>query len=145
MPFHGRSFHFNTSCDHADGSVLSTLIPSAYHHHQKIKWIIANFIWSGMKNKNKYHLTKLDHISMPKRLGGWGILNLRRFDYALLLKSLWKGIFGEGTWGMIIKHKYLKDIDFLVFLRRRCIGCKIGSSIWLSFTKVRHYFLSLVT
>jgi len=75
-----------------------------------------------MENKNKYQLTKLDHISMLKHLGGWDILNLRRFGYALLLKSLWRGIFGEGTSGIIIKHKFLKDIDFLAWLHRGCIG-----------------------
>lgn len=112
---------------------------------KKLNGMIANFIWSSMKNNNKHQLSKLDHISMLKPLGGLGILNLRRFGYALLLKSLWIGIVREGTQGMIIKHKYLKDIDFLVWLHRVCIGCKTGFVIWLSFTKFYHYFLSLLT
>jgi len=67
-----------------------------------------------MRQKHEYHLTKLDHIAMPKCLDGWGILILKRFGYALLFKYLWQGIFGDGTWSLIIRCKYLKDIDFVV-------------------------------
>lgn len=61
---------------------------------KKLNGIITHFIWSGMRQRQKFHLTKHEHISMPKQLGGWGIIHLKLFGHALLLKSLWCGIFG---------------------------------------------------
>lgn len=73
--------------------------------------IIANFIWGGQGKKRKYHLSKLSVILLPKNLGGWGLLDLRSFGKALLCKSLWRGIFGEGPWSDTIKKEYMGSKD----------------------------------
>jgi len=73
--------------------------------------IIANFIWGGKSDQRKYHLSKMERISMPKISGEWGLLDLRAFGKALLCKSLWRGIFGEGRWSITIKKKYMKGKD----------------------------------
>jgi len=92
-------------------------------------------------NNTKLHLVKLDHISFPKRLGGWGILNLWRFGWALLQKSLWSGLFGDGIWGNIIRHEYLKDHEFPIWMHKERIGIASGLAIWLSFKKINKCFL----
>lgn len=111
-----------------------TIIKSLYR-------IMEKFIWSCMINKNKFHLIKLYHITLPKHMGGWGILNLRRFGWALLLKSMWRRIFGNGIWGMTIRHKYQKNHDFSLWMRRGCIRTTSSLAIWLSVTKTRKCFL----
>ena len=68
-------------------------------------------------------------------------MNMRCFGWALLLKSLWRGIFGEGTRGKIIRYKYQKDQDFRIWYRIRTISISTGSSIWNSFRKVENFFL----
>lgn len=44
----------------------------------------ANFIWGGQADKRKFHLTKLANISLPKSMGGWGLLDMQSFGRALL-------------------------------------------------------------
>ena len=63
---------------------------------QKMNKITTNFIWGRKSEHRKYHLTRMEKISMPKNLGGWGLLDLRTFGKVLLCKSLWRGIYGEG-------------------------------------------------
>ncbi len=145
MYFYGRVLHSYLGCDYSEGCVLGRLFHLPVSTIKKLNEIIAHFIWSDMWQKHKYHLTKLEHISMAKRLGGWGILNLKRLGHALLLESLWHGIFGVGIWSQIINHKYLKDIDFKFWMRRGCIGCNSGSTVWCIVTKISHPFLSLLS
>lgn len=52
------------------------------------------------------------------------------------MKSVWRGIFGVGTWGEIIRYKYQKEYDFLFWYRKGCIGIWMDSEIWLSFQKI---------
>lgn len=47
---------------------------------------MANFIWAGANNRKKLHLIKLSNITLPKNIGGWGILDLHHFGEALLIK-----------------------------------------------------------
>lgn len=108
---------------------------------QKMNKISANFIWGGNKTKGSYHLTALDKISRPKSAGGWGLLDSRTFGKALLCKSLWRGIFGEGSWSNIIKVKYMRGKGLEYWYRLGRIGTKYGSAIWLSFRKLEKFFL----
>eukprot|EP00253_Pinus_taeda_P001784 PITA_01784 len=87
-------------------------LPASIIH--KMSRISANFIWGGKSNQRKFHLSKMENISLPKNLSGWGLLDLRNFGKALLCKSLWRGIFGEGPWSITIKKKYMKgkDLEF---------------------------------
>lgn len=102
---------------------------------------MAQYIWSGAGKSFKFHLVKLKKIARPKKLGGWGIINIRCFGWALLLKLLWWGIFGEGIWGKIFHYKYLKNKDFICWMRQGSIGNKKGSKIWCSFNKIKELFL----
>ena len=78
---------------------------------------------------------------MPKISGEWGLLDLRAFGKALLCKSLWRGIFGEGRWSITIKKKYMKGKDMEQQFRIGRIEATYGSAIWLSFRKIEQYFL----
>lgn len=51
----------------------------------------------GSHGHKKYHLEKLSNITLPKVTGGWQVLDLRHFGRSLLIKSLWRGIFGSGS------------------------------------------------
>lgn len=74
-------------------------------------------------------------------MGGWGLLNLKIFGRALLCKSLWRAIQGDGLWSRLIKSKYLANKDLDVWYRRGKLGIQYGSPIWCSFRKVEAIFL----
>jgi len=61
-------------------------LPASIIH--KLNKITANFIWGGKSERSKFHLSKLENISLPKHLGGWGLMDLRSFGKALLCKML---------------------------------------------------------
>lgn len=94
--------------------------------------LMANFIWGGGKHKNKYHLTSLSKITLPKILGGWGIMNIRNFCKALLCKAFWRSINGVSFWSAPIRRKYMEDKDLTYWYRVGTIGKSQGSAIWNS-------------
>lgn len=102
--------------------------------------ITAKYLWTHSRDKNKFYLAKMFQITILKCMGGWGIMNLRCFGWPLLLKSLRRGIFGEGSWGKIIRHKYQKDQEFLVWYHRRYIGISSSSTIWNNFKEIDTLF-----
>lgn len=103
--------------------------------------ITANFFWGGQITAEKISSSKMEKISKPKNSGGWGLLDLRSSGKALLCKSLWRGIYGEGPWSNTIKMKYMGGKEMAHWYRLGRIGSKHGSAIWLSFRKIEHYFL----
>jgi hypothetical protein len=75
----------------------------------RIRGRIINFLWEGaMKNVHKIHLLSWDKISREKSLGRWGIQNIFWFNIALVLKTVWRGLMGKGSWSEILFAKYLK-------------------------------------
>jgi len=88
----------------------------------KLNRLMANFIWGGSKHKNKYHLSSLQKISLPKILGGWGIMNIRNFGKELLCKSLWRCINGSSFWSTTIRRKYMENEDLPFWYRFGSIG-----------------------
>jgi len=64
--------------------------------------ITANFIWGAKSEERKIHLSKMDSISLPKHLGGWGLMDLRLFGRALVCKSMWRGISEDGPWSIMV-------------------------------------------
>lgn len=54
---------------------------------------MGQFILLRSGDKHKYHLIKLEKITIPKEVGGWGLLDIKIFGFALLLKALWRGLF----------------------------------------------------
>lgn len=109
--------------------------------HQMNK-ITANFIWGGSSAHRKFHLVKMDAISIPKHLGGWGLKDLRQFGWALICRTLWRGIFGDGPWSNIIRQKYMKGRQLEFWYRTRTIGPRQGSAIWHSLRKIESYFIT---
>eukprot|EP00253_Pinus_taeda_P024795 PITA_24795 len=102
---------------------------------------ILNQLVGSQAGRTKYHLSKLSNISLPKSMGGWGLLDMRTFGKALLCKSLWGAIHGEGSWSSIIQKKYLGRKDLTFWFREGRIGAPYGSPIWLSFHKIENFFL----
>ena len=50
---------------------------------------------------------------------------------ALSLKSLWRGLFGEGFWSQVIRDKYLKNMYVVVWLRKAVVkSVSRGSIVW---------------
>lgn len=103
--------------------------------------ITPNFIWGGNQEKGKYHLSKLFDISLPKKQGEWGILDLRTFGKVLLCKSLWRGIFVDSSWSKTIKKKYMASRDISYWYGKGKIGSPLASTIWMSFCKIEPTFL----
>lgn len=63
----------------------------------EINRIRRKFLWHGAGESNKgYNLVKWELITEPKSIGGLGILDLKTFNYALLLKWQWDW-YGTGT------------------------------------------------
>lgn len=92
----------------------------------------------GSSDRRKFYLYKLESISIPKRFGRWGLLNLGIFSNALLVKYLLRAWKGDGDWSKIIVHKYVVgDI-----IRSLYLGCSWtvhkASLIWCSCQRVMH-------
>lgn len=103
--------------------------------------LAANFLWGGRSSQTKIHLVKMQDITRPRKDGGWGLLNLEAFGKGLLCKSLHRGIFGSGPWSLLINRKYLKGKGIVFWYRRKILGKKRGSAIWLGFRKLHQFFL----
>lgn len=91
--------------------------------------------------RRKYHLIKLASISLPTNMGDWGLIDLRSFRKALLCKSLWRAIQGEGPWSYMIQMKYLGRKSLQFWFKKGTIGASYASPIWLSFRRIELYFL----
>ena len=75
---------------------------------EKMDMARKKFLWSGEKDKNKYHLVKWQTVCMPKEQGGLGIIDLDLMNIALLSKWLWKMFNETGPWQEMLEAKYLK-------------------------------------
>jgi hypothetical protein len=42
----------------------------------RLRQLIFIFLWSGGKDKTRYHICNWDNLTRPKKDGGWGIKNL---------------------------------------------------------------------
>lgn len=70
--------------------------------------IRRNFLWNGSQsNQNKIHLANWNSICMPKKLGGLGIIELRKFNLMLLAKWRWQWQNStERMWKTLIHQLY---------------------------------------
>lgn len=66
----------------------------------KLTSITTNSMWGGCSKQKKFHLTKMDRISLPKNLGGWGLKDLRIFGKALMCKTLCRNIWKARVWNI---------------------------------------------
>ena len=74
---------------------------------QKSVMIESRFLWSGDRNKKKYHLVKWATVCLPKDQGGLGVLDLELMNISLLSKWLWKLFNEQGPWQTLLWKKYL--------------------------------------
>jgi len=97
------------------------ILPSHLVH--KIKILMAHFIWGGLDSRHRYHLMKWENITVPKEFGEWGILDIKYFGWALIIKSTWRALYQEGIKsGSCIWNNFLKIKDWFHW--------KIGLSTW---------------
>lgn len=78
-------------------------------------------------------------ISRPYRFGGWGIKDVRIFNIALILNSLWRSLFGKTLWSSLIQCKYIK-MDVFCWIRNPKLSSWNFSPMWWGFMKIFHCF-----
>ena len=104
-----------------------------------INSIIAKFLWGGAQLPTKIHLCKLQKLCRPKDHDGWGILDTRNFNIALLIKSFWRALDSDGIWNKVIKCKYVLGDLLHQILNNQITFPRRISVIWGSFKKIyRH-------
>ena len=107
-----------------------------------INHIIAKFLWGDSQCSHKIHLCKLDTLTVPKKFGGWGLLDVHLFSHALLIKSLWRALTRSGFWPALINLKYLDGPPLMNIYRNSFVHHKRGLFNWQGFQKVMGLFLS---
>lgn len=125
-------------------SLLGPSFLSSCKHYSINGEDYSEFYMGRPSGKNEIP-SKLSYIFVLKSMGGWGLLNFWFFEKALSCKSLWRGIFGEGSWSTTIQKKYMGRKDFSLWFREGRICPSYGSPIWLSLHKVERYFLGNLT
>ncbi|WVZ95347.1 hypothetical protein U9M48_041127, partial [Paspalum notatum var. saurae] len=74
---------------------------------KKLDYYRSRFFWQCDEHKKKYRLAKWNILSMPKDVGGLGILNLEVQNKCLLGKWLFKLLTEDGLWQDLLRKKYL--------------------------------------
>lgn len=81
--------------------LLNSVLSSLPMHYMMVlalpEWVLAKidkirrrFLWRGASEEGKgYHLVNWQTVCQPKAVGGIGILDLKIFNQALLLKWMW--------------------------------------------------------
>lgn len=104
-----------------------------------IKKRLCSFIWSGPRDDNKYHLEIWDSLSRPKSMEGWGLLNLDIFSMALRLKGLWRIMFDDNPWSIIMRYKYLQALHIQSWIIGETRVVHGASIIWQRFHEVKSW------
>ncbi|KAK1669324.1 hypothetical protein QYE76_057483 [Lolium multiflorum] len=95
----------------------------------------SKFFWEGAGPKRKYHMVNWPTVCRPKELGGFGLLNTKIMNQALLLKWVWRLYQQEDTiWVHLIRAKYRDATDIFSGNGHG------GSQFWKSFHRVKHLF-----
>lgn len=76
---------------------------------KKVDFFRARLVWQAEEDKKKYHLVNWKTCCLPKQQGGLGLINLEKFNIALLAKWIWKLEAEEGLWQDIIRSKYIQN------------------------------------
>jgi len=58
-------------------------------------------------------------ISLPKKMGGWGIKDPAWFNTTFCIKSFWRGIFGDTLRSVVLHIKYLRGMSVKNWLREQ--------------------------
>lgn len=62
---------------------------------------------------------------------------------ALLVKNLWRALSGEVVWKQFIKFKYLKNKQFVNWIREGAPKNKVTSFIWRTMMKIKYFLGNL--
>ena len=73
---------------------------------KRIEKLQRDFLWTGIGDECKLHLVNWSKVCSPVKNGGLGIWCLRRFNFVLLGKWLWRMVwrmmpFREGSLGEV--------------------------------------------
>ena len=98
-----------------------------------IKRRIFKFLWFGHKEKEGFHLVKLERLVKPNKLGGWANNFFFQFGSTLVTRSLWRGHFTPSMWHKVNKVKYLKNRDVVDWIRGYKKNGKGFSNCWNCF------------
>lgn len=104
---------------------------------KKLDYYRSRFFWQSDGHKKKYRLTKWSILSMPKSVGGLGIINLETQNNCLLSKWLFKFLNEEGLWQDILRKKYCNNKSISQVGKR-----KGDSQFWTSLMEVKDQFLA---
>ena len=135
----GRALHINSGCIIPTHVYWGHLYSLPVFILDRINAVIAHFLWVGISSDWKYHLCKLSLITVPKFLGGWGLLDIRFFSNVLLAESLWRALNGNGIWSKIIECKYINDRSLYSFLCGSINYHHRASLIWRSLYKCKDF------
>jgi hypothetical protein len=106
-----------------------------------LRRMMYNFLWKRDSVSHHLHLCNWEKISVPKLMGGWGILNIFDFSKALAATTLWRVLMGKGIWHKIIMDKYLGNINVSTWLRSSSFIQNGVSKIWSGLLKVTYLIL----
>ena len=98
---------------------------------KRIEKLQRDFLWTGIGDECKLHLVNWSKVCSPVKNGGLGIWCLRRFNFVLLGKWLWRMVwrmmpFREGSLGRSM------GINGVVGVHNLCLGHMVfvcGSSL----------------
>jgi hypothetical protein len=97
-----------------------------------------NFLWRRNSETNQLHLCKWEHITIPKKFGGWGIRNIFDFSKALAVNTLWGVLMSAGIWHKVIMDKYLPHSTIKNWFRSQTFQHNASSRIWSGLLKSVH-------
>ena len=84
-----------------------SLLPIPAKAAKQMEKLQRVFLWTGIGDKRKLHLENWSKVCRPVKNEGLGIRCLRRFNYALLGKWLWRyGLENDTLWRRIIGENY---------------------------------------
>jgi len=80
--------------------------------YQSIINIQQKFLWGWGKEKRPISWVSWEDVCKPKEEGDLGIMDIQKFNYALLAKWRWRFVSEEkGRWKELLVSKYGTDID----------------------------------
>jgi len=80
--------------------------------YKSIISIQRRFLWGWGKEKRPIAWVRWEDLCKPKKEGGLGIIDVRKFNYALLAKWRWRVISqDEGKWREVLESKYGVELE----------------------------------